>query len=159
MDLNLPYRARSRKTFLEPNGPIAKLGRIIDHGTKLLSRHISHALLYSRYARRPIYLQTGSLRLTLQDGSQKPPKNRGSFSSYISRPEHAVNSEQTSYYSFVHKMTVAACFNFIGATKADLQTALLDLLFPPLQDDHQVSLPNSIPDRFFGLRFTLLLVI
>ena len=104
---------------------------------------------YSRYARRPIYLQTGSLRLTLQDGSQKPPKNRGCFSSYISRAEHAVNSEQTSYYSFVHKMTVAACFNFIGATKADLQTALLDLLFPPLQDDHQVSLPNSIPDRFF----------
>ena len=83
----------------------------------------------------------------------------GFFSSYISGPEHAVNSEQSLYYSSVQKIIVTACFNFIGAAKAELEPASLDLLIPVLLDDHQVSLPNSVPDHYFGLRFVLLLVI
>ena len=81
------------------------------------------------------------------------------FSSYISGPEHAVNSEQSLYYSSVQKITVTACFNFIGAAKAVLEPASLDLLIPVFLDDHQVSLPNSVSDHCFGLRFMLLLVI
>ena len=81
------------------------------------------------------------------------------FSRYISGPEHAVNSEQSLYYSSVQKITVTACFNFIGAAKAELEPASLDLLISVLLDDHQLSLPNSIPDHYFGLRFMLLLAI
>ena len=80
-------------------------------------------------------------------------------SSYISGPEHAVNPEQSLYYSSVQKITDTACFNFIGAAKAELEVASLDLFIPVLLDDHQVSLPNSIPVHYFGLRFKLLLVI
>ena len=116
-------------------------------------------MVISRYARRQIYLQTGSLRLTRRDGSQKPKQIYGFFSSYISGPEHAVNSEQSLYYSSVQKIIVTACFNFIGGAKAELEPASLDLLIPVLLDDHQVSLPNSVPDHYFGLRFMLLLVI
>ena len=82
------------------------------------------------------------------------------FSCYISGPEHAVNSEQSLYYSSVQKIIVTACFNFIGAAKAELEPASLDLLIPVLLDGHQVSLPNSVPYHYyFGLRFMLLLVI
>ena len=84
------------------------------------------------------------------------PKNLFFLSSYISGPEHAVNSEQNLYYSSVQKITATACFNFIGAAKAELESASLDLLIPVLLDDHQVSLPNSIPDHYFGRRFMLL---
>ena len=50
------------------------------------------------------------------------------FSRYISGPEHAVNSEQSLCYSSVQKIIVTACFNFIGAAKAELEPASLDLL-------------------------------
>ena len=60
----------------------------------------------------------------------------GFFSSYISGPEHAVNSEQSLYYSSVQKIPVTACFNFIGAAKAELEPTSLDLLIPVLLDDH-----------------------
>ena len=66
---------------------------------------------------------------------------------------------QSLYYSCGHKMTVATCFNFVGATEAELEAALLDLFFLVLRDDHQVSLLNSGPDHSYGLRFMLLLVI
>ena len=74
-------------------------------------------------------------------------------------PEYAVNPEQSLYYSYLHERTNTVCFNFIGAAEAELQPASSDLLFPVLQDDLQVSLPNSVPDHYFGLRFKLLLVI
>ena len=50
----------------------------------------------------------------------QPEANKICFfsSSYISGPEHAVNSEQSLYYSSVQKITVTACFNFIGAAKS-----------------------------------------
>ena len=83
----------------------------------------------------------------------KPVPSFSTTSSYIS------GSEQSLYYSSVQKITVTACFNFIGAAKAELEPASLDLLIPVLSDDHQVSLPNSVPDHYFGLRFMLLLVI
>ena len=65
-------------------------------------------------------------------------KNLAFFSSYISGPEHAVNSEQRLYYSSAQKIIVTDCFNFIGAAKAELEPASLDLLIPVLIDDHQV---------------------
>ena len=36
----------------------------------------------------------------------------------------------------MHKMTITVCFNLIGATEAELDVALSDLLFPVFRDDH-----------------------
>jgi hypothetical protein len=44
-------------------------------------------------------------------------------------------------------------FNFIGATEAELDPALSELLFPVLQNEHQVSLPITRPDHYFEPRF------
>ena len=81
------------------------------------------------------------------------------LTNHISRSEDGVESEQSLYYSCMHKMTITVCFNFIGATEAELDLALSDLLYPVLRDDHQISLPNTRPDHYFGLRFMLLLLI
>ena len=54
---------------------------------------------------------------------------------------------------------ITVCFNFTGATEAELQPASSDLLFRVLRDDTQVSLLNSIPDHYFGLRFMFLPVV
>ena len=35
-------------------------------------------------------------------------------------------------------MTITAYFNFIGATEVRLDFAISDLLFPVLQDDHEI---------------------
>ena len=66
-----------------------------------------------------------------------------------------MESEQSLYYSCMHKMTITVCFNFIGANEAKLDLALPDLLYPVLRDDHQLSLPNTRPDHYFGLRFVI----
>jgi hypothetical protein len=81
------------------------------------------------------------------------------LTNHISEHEYGVDSEQSLYYSYVHEMTITVCFNFIGVTEGELDTALWQLLFPVLRNDHQVSQPNTRPDHYFGLRFMLLLLI
>ena len=83
----------------------------------------------------------------------------GFLTVHISRPEYSVDPEQSLYYSCVHELTIIVCSNFICATETELDPALSDLLFPVLQDDDQVSRPNSRPDHYFEPRFMSLLLI
>ena len=90
-----------------------------------------------------------------QAGWQPETKKFMVFSQVIYQDLNMLLTQNEFYinYSSVQKITVTACFNFIGAAKAELEPASLDLLIPVFLDDHQVSLPNSIPDHYFGLRF------
>jgi hypothetical protein len=83
----------------------------------------------------------------------------GFLTIHISRPECGVDSEQSLYYSCVHELAITVCFNFIGTTEAELDPALSDLLFPVLQNEHRVSLPNTRPDHYFEPRFMSLLLV
>ena len=83
----------------------------------------------------------------------------GFLTSHISKPEYGVESEQSLYYSCMHKMTITVCFILIGAAEAELDLALSDLLFSVFRDDHHISLPNTRPDHYCRLRFMLLLLL
>jgi len=41
------------------------------------------------------------------------------LSNHISVSEYAINPGQSLYYSYVHEITITACFNLVGASEAE----------------------------------------